>query len=186
MAKKLAQEHNVQGIQEIASHLWDKNQNIQSDCLKVLYEIGYLAPELISDYTEDFLKLTQNKNNRLVWGAMIALSRAAALNPAPCIEHLVELKEIIEKGSVITQDNGIKTLAALAASADEYQVRIFPFLLEHLRSCGDKYVAQRAESIFVAVNKSNKADYLLTLSERLSGLTESQSKRVCKLIRSLG
>jgi hypothetical protein len=57
LARQLAQARNAAGIQEIAAHLWDKNKNIQSDCLKVLYEIGYLAPDLIADYADDFLKL---------------------------------------------------------------------------------------------------------------------------------
>ncbi len=47
LAKKLAAESDLTGIQEIADHLWDKNANIQSDCLKVLYELGMVKPELI-------------------------------------------------------------------------------------------------------------------------------------------
>ena len=42
LARELAETRNTAGIQEIAAHLWDKNKIVQSDCLKVLYEIGYL------------------------------------------------------------------------------------------------------------------------------------------------
>jgi hypothetical protein len=79
LARALAETRNTAGIQEIAAHLWDKNKNVQSDCLKVLYEIGYLAPDLIAGCADDFLKLLHSKNNRLVWGAMIGLAAVAGL-----------------------------------------------------------------------------------------------------------
>ncbi len=49
--------------------------------MKVLYEIGYLTPELIADYADDFLKLLRSKNNRMVWGGMIALATIAETKP---------------------------------------------------------------------------------------------------------
>jgi len=39
LAKELAENNDEEGVQIIAAHLWDKNTNIQSDCLKVLYEL---------------------------------------------------------------------------------------------------------------------------------------------------
>ena len=79
LAKELAAKKDRKGIQEIAANLWNENSQIQSDCLKVLYEIGYLQPKLVAPYTGDFLKLLHSRNNRLVWGAMIALSTVADL-----------------------------------------------------------------------------------------------------------
>ena len=66
LARDLAARQDRAGIQEIAENLWNKNQNVQSDCLKVLYEIGYLDPTLVADYAADFLKLLNSKHNRLV------------------------------------------------------------------------------------------------------------------------
>jgi hypothetical protein len=65
LARQLADTEDRQGIQEIAANLWNKEPAIQSDCLKVLYEIGYLKPELVSTYAADYLKLLRNRNNRL-------------------------------------------------------------------------------------------------------------------------
>jgi len=79
LARDLAATGNTAGVKEIAEHLWDKNANVRSDCLKVLYETGYIDPELIAPYAGDFLKLLVSKQNRLVWGAMIALSCVASL-----------------------------------------------------------------------------------------------------------
>ncbi|MBI5290319.1 MAG: hypothetical protein HY872_00390 [Chloroflexi bacterium] len=69
LAGELAATKNKKGIKEIAVNLWSDNRNVQSNCLKVLYEIGYLEPALIADYADDFLRLLQNRNNRLVWGS---------------------------------------------------------------------------------------------------------------------
>ena len=67
LARKLASSEDLAGIREMAENLYNKNQNIRSDCLKVLYEIGYLKPELIAGYVDDFLNLLKDKNNRMVW-----------------------------------------------------------------------------------------------------------------------
>jgi hypothetical protein len=48
--RQLAQTRDAQGVAEIASNLWNADNNIQSDCLKVLYETGYPAPEMIAQY----------------------------------------------------------------------------------------------------------------------------------------
>jgi hypothetical protein len=74
LARELAGAKDRKGIREIARNLWHENSNVQSDCLKVLYEVGYLNPVLIARYVGDFLKLLKSSNNRLTWGSMIALS----------------------------------------------------------------------------------------------------------------
>jgi len=81
LAKELAETKNKQGIQEIVENLDNKNKNVRSDCLKVLYEIGYLNPGLIADYGNDFLKPPKSKENRMVWGAMIGLATIADRHP---------------------------------------------------------------------------------------------------------
>ena len=44
LARNLAAKKDKAGIREIAENLWNKEKNIQADCIKVLYEIGYLNP----------------------------------------------------------------------------------------------------------------------------------------------
>ena len=66
LAAALALNKDSKGIRELAANLWHDNPQVQSDCLKVLYEIGYLDPALIVDWIGDFIKLLDSKNNRLV------------------------------------------------------------------------------------------------------------------------
>src|SRR3989337_2674112 len=111
LARELVDQKNLDGIREIANNLWHENPNIQSDCLKVMYEIGYLDPNMIAAYAKDFLTLLKNKNNRLVGGSMIALSTIAQVNPEDIYPHHEEIMRALERGSVITIDNGVITLA---------------------------------------------------------------------------
>ena len=183
LARELAEQRDRQGIQEIAENLWNENQNIQSDCLKVLYEVGYLEPVLIADYVGDFLKLLRSKNNRLVWGSMIALSTIAMIRAEELYTHVGEIKRVMEQGSVITRDNGVKILAAIASTRDEFREAIFPYLLRHLEACRPKDVPQHAESIVVAVNASTKDAFLEVLGRRMTDMTDSQISRLKKVMR---
>ena len=183
LARELAQKKDKAGIREIAENLWNKDQNIQSDCLKVLYEIGYLAPELIADYADDFLKLLKSKHNRLVWGSMIALSTIAELEADKLYTHCEEIERAMAEGSVITVDGGVKTLALVASKSDKYRKRIFPYLLEHLATCRPKDVPQHAEKTLPAVNARNRQGFVQVLEKRMTDMSNSQATRLRKVIK---
>ena len=59
LARELANTNNTTGREEISNYLFDKNTSVASDCLKVLYEIGYIKPELIEAYADTFLQLLE-------------------------------------------------------------------------------------------------------------------------------
>ncbi len=183
LARELAESKDRAGIREIAENLWNKEENIQSDCLKVLYETGYLDPTLIADFAGEFLKLLKSRNNRLVWGSMIALSTLADLKADEIFPHFDEIVEVMKKGSVITMDNGIKTLALVASQRNEYLKVIFPYLLDHLKSCRSKEVPQHAEKTLPAVTAGNKADFIRVLEKRLEDSSASQADRLKKIIK---
>ena len=84
LAKQISMTNNKNAVQELVDNLTNKDKNIQSDCIKTLYELGYLKPKLIADYCSEFIKLLTSKNNRIVWGSMIALATIPPL-PRDCI-----------------------------------------------------------------------------------------------------
>ena len=183
LARDLARQKNREGIREIAENLWNKDKNIQADCIKVLYEVGYIDPSLIAGYAEDFLKLLRSRNNRLVWGGMIALSTVAELRADLIHTHLDQILKAMNSGSVITVDNAVKALA-LAASKDAYRDSIFPHLLEHLRTCRPKDVPQHSGKSLPAVDANNKEDFIAVLEKRLEDLSGSQITHVKKVIKA--
>ena len=185
LAKELAAKKDRKGIREIADNLWNKNSQIQSDCLKVLYEIGYLRPELVAPYAEDFLKLLHSRNNRQVWGAMIALSTVADLQADAIYPHVEDIQQMMDHGSVITRDNGVRVLALVASQNTAHSKDIFPHLLRHLETCRPKDVPQHAEKIAVAVNARNKQQFVAVLEKRFVDLLSSQVARVKKVIKEV-
>ena len=183
LARRLAETGDQDGIREIAENLWNKKAAIQADCIKVLYEIGYLNPTLVAPYADDFLKLLKSRNNRLVWGGMIALSTVAELRADDLFPRINEIEQAMEKGSVITVDAGVLTLAAIAAAKPEYNQAIFPYLLNHLRTCRPKDVPQHAEKSLSAVTADNRGEFITVIEARLSNATPSQLTRLKRVIK---
>jgi hypothetical protein len=185
LARELAETRNKPGIQEVAENLGHQNQNVQSDCLKVLYEIGYLAPELIADYVDDFLKLLKSKNNRMVWGAMIALATIAARKPREIWKSVDDVIVATEHGTLITQVWGLKALARVAAANKRYRDKLFPILIQHLKTCIPRDVPTHAESILCAVDASHKDEFLSVLESRRAEMTPSQLARLKRITKQL-
>ena len=183
LARDLAAKKDKKGIQEIAENLWNKDKNIQADCIKVLYEIGYIEPKLIANYVDDFVKCLKSKNNRLVWGGMTALAECAKANPDAVFNHFDAIKKAKESGSVITVDHSISALAITASANATYNKAIFPYLLKHLSTCRPKEVPQHAERSFPAVNRENKDEFIKVLEKRMEDLNGGGLARVKKVIK---
>ena len=184
LAQKLAAHNDLEGIKEIAEHLWDKNVNIQNDCIKVLYEVGMINPDMIGMYADDFIKLIQSRNNRLVWGAMIALSTFADRQADVLFPYIDTIMKVTRSGSVITKDGGVKTLGLIGSVKPEYRKVVFPFLLEHLKTCRPKEVPQHSESTLPAVDVENRQEFILVLNKRMEDLTSTGLTRVKKVIKA--
>jgi hypothetical protein len=186
LAWELAQTRNAADIHEIAQNLWNKEPNVQSDCLKVLYELGYLAPDLVAEYVDDFLKLLQHRNNRMVWGGMIALSTIAGLQADKIFPHVDELKKTMEAGSVITNDAGIRTLTLIAAQKDAYRVQIMPYLLERFAASRPVDAPRYAEFLLGAVGSVDQAEFVKILKKWIGGASGSRLVRLNKVLKQAG
>jgi hypothetical protein len=175
----------VAHVRAAIARLGDAEPKVQGGCIKLLYEIGYRKPGLISAYASNFLELLKSRNNRLVWGGMTALSTIASLEPGTLFDHREEILASVRTGSVITQDRGILTLSLVAAADPEYRKALLKPLLGFLRGCRGNDVAKFAESIWPAVDASFSRDYSRVLESRLDELATAARKRVEKLLRSL-
>jgi hypothetical protein len=183
LARDLAARDDQAGIREIAENLWNREPNVRSDCLKVLYEVGYLKPELIAPYAGDFLKLLGSRNNRLVWGGMIGLSTVAELAADEIYPHAAEIQRLMECGTIITQDAGILALSRLATTGDERRTAVLPFLLNFLRNCRPSDLPRHAERVCIAVTAVRREEFIMILQGRVKLMTPSQAARLKKVIR---
>jgi len=185
LANKFAETENKVGIKEIAENLQSKKQNVQSDCLEVLYKIGYLEPDLIVDFTSDFLALLRSKKNRMVWGAMIALATVADKKPDEIYTTLEDVTATFEKGNLTTVVWGIKALAQVAAADKSFEQKIFALLTEQLKKCIPHDVPMHSESILPSIDSENKQEFLNILEARKPEMTVSQLARLKKVIKTL-
>ena len=184
-AKEIAEQESHKAIDELVENLNNKDKNIQSDCIEVLYETGYIRPDLIANYYKEFSDLLRCKNNRLIWGAMIALDTIASVKPKKIFSVLSEIVEAIAKGSVITKDAGVGILAKLSA-IKEYKGKILPLLMEELKMCPPKQLPMYAEKSLIAIDEKNKKEFIELIKSRISGLEkESQRKRIKKILKEI-
>ena len=172
------------GISEIVQNLQHKNKSVQSDCIKVLYEIGYLKPELIVDYSLEFLELLKSKTNRMIWGGMIALATIAEEKPKEIFEQLATVTDTIEHGTLITVVWGVKAIAKVAATNQTYKQKIFPFLMGQLKKCTPRDVSMHAENI-LPIDQTNKTEFLSTIETRKPQLSTAQLARLRRFIKNL-
>ncbi len=187
LAARIAETGDTAALRELVDHLDDPDQGIRSDCVKTLYETGYRNPALLVPHAGRFLKLLAEKNNRLVWGGMIALSTIA--EPAAAVIHreLPLIRKTMGKGSVITVDAGVRVLAGMGVSGEAYGEEIRPILLEHFRTYPVKYLpnhAEMAERCFLASGTS-AAEFAAVLKTRSAALSGSALKRMERIIKRL-
>ena len=185
LAQYLCESGNKVDIDELVRNLNSSSKAIRSDCIKVLYEIGYQQPQFIEPYVGEFISLLESKDNRMVWGAMIALGTIAARQADEIYSKIDTVLKTIYTGSVITVDNGISVLAGVASVNETYARRIIPYLLEHMRTCRVKEVGQHAERCLPAVNAENIQEFRAVLYTRLDDLRPAQKRRVNKIIKQL-
>jgi hypothetical protein len=173
------------GIEEIVNGLKNKKKQVASDSIKVLYEIGERAPELIAEYVLEFIQLLKSRNNRLVWGGMAALSKITFLKSEEIFTNIDTVIMAYKAGSVITVDNAISVFAELCKANERYEKVVFKQILKHLESCKPREVGQHSERAFICINNNNSKEFRDILLKRKEYLTEAQKRRVNKLIKKI-
>jgi len=185
LALEIIQAEDHDAVKELIENLGSSNKNIQSDCIKVLYEIAEQKPELIASYDEEFIALLQSKNNRLVWGAMSALDGITNLYPDKIYDSLPKILDAADNGSVISKDHAVSILIKLAGNKT-YHDEASILLLGQLSSCPQNQLPMYAENALPVISGELKTGLLQILQSRLDDFEkESKRKRVEKVILRL-
>lgn len=185
LAQSIAKKGDEHSVLELVENLSNKDKAIQSDCIKVLYEIGRINPKLIGDHGKTFTTLLKSKNNRLQWGAMMALDSITLANPKFISKALVEILDCADRGSVITKDYAIGILCKLG-TVKAYREQAFLLLFDLLKLSATNQLPMYAEKILPLVSEKEKASFVKILSSRLSDFdTGAKRSRIEKVIRKL-
>jgi hypothetical protein len=185
LAQDIVKKDDKSAIADLVGNLANKDKEIQSDCIKVLYEIGERKPTLIAQFAEEFGSLLDSKNNRLAWGAMTALDCIALETPETVHRMLPKIAEAAKKGSVISRDHAVSILTKLA-SLEEYADDAMPLLVEQLKHSPSNQLPMYAEKAIPIIGEKNKGLFLRTLRSRLGEIQkESKRRRIEKVIARL-
>jgi hypothetical protein len=183
LAKQVVKEKDKKAVKELIELLNNKSKDIQSDSIKVLYEIGELEPSLIAEYAKNFIALLDSKNNRLQWGAMTALASITSENPKDIYTALPKIIAVANNGSVITKDNAVNILIKLCAGK-QHEENVFALLIEQLLNSPANQLPMYAEKAAPTVNDKNKPLFIKTLSSRLGDIEkDTKRKRVENVIK---
>lgn len=185
LAANIVRTKDRKALKELLELLHHKSKDIQSDSIKVIYEVAEQAPELVAKHNQELVALLDNKNNRLQWGAMTALDAIAGEDPETVHASLAKIIAVADKGSVITNDHCVGILITLCGEK-AYRKDAFDLLLERLLKSPVNQLPMYAEQALPVIGAETKAAFLKVLSARLGDIEkESKRRRVEKVIKKL-
>ena len=185
LAVKIVKSNDIRVVKELVELLHDKRTAVRSDVIKVIYEIAERKVELILPYIRAILALLEHKDNRMKWGAMSALSAISLEKPELLANHLPEILDAIESGTVITRDHGMIILCQTARLKKHHDDSM-ELLLEQLEKSPVNQVPAYAEKIYEVISPGYIKKYAAVLKKRTDVSDfPSKQKRIEKLLKKL-
>ena len=185
LAEKIAAQQDIAAVAELPGLLAHNNKHIQGDAIKVLYETGARAPGLIAGHAATFIALLQSPDQRMVWGAMTALSTIAAEVPGVLHKALSSIMMAAEGPSVIARDHAVKILVTLAKVPAFYDDAM-TLLLTLLISSPENQFPTYAESIAQVMQGNDLPRLRRILRDRLPvTVTPTKARRIEKLLSKI-
>lgn len=184
LAEQLVAQRDHAAIATLADALQNAGKAVANDAIKVLYEIGYRAPELIAPHAGAFLSRLDASTNRQVWGALKALETLAPLEPRLLSEHLDTILAAADAGSVIAKDATMGILTGLARSGHYGKAALI--MLDRIETAPVNQLPAYAEMAASVVAGRERARLLAILEERVTSIAQpAKQKRIAKVTRSL-
>jgi len=155
LAEALVAAPDKAAIAELAGLLTTGSKPQKHDAIKTLYEIGYRKPELIAPHLDAFVSLLSTRDNRMLWGTLVALSTLADSCPQELAAHLGSILAAADRGSVIAKDAAMKILGALNADP-ALNPELTPILFERLETAAVNQVPMYAELAAPSIAEKDK------------------------------
>ncbi|RED99758.1 hypothetical protein [Marinoscillum furvescens] len=182
LAAEIVQTADAESINELISLLQDEHTDVVADTLKVLEMVGLKLPALVGPQAEQVFELLNHPSNKIQWRAMCVLSSIAHECPKFLEAHLPKILEVMDNGTVITRDHGVKILLALYPA-----IATTPgLLLDQIQRAPDNQLGQYAEKWATVITPEDVADLILILENRLKDLHHpSHQKRISRVLKKL-
>ncbi len=185
LAERIIKDGKIDLLADVAKLLQHPKKEIQFDAIKTMYEVATQQPDWVAPYVDTFIQLLESKHNRMVWGAMTALSAIATNCTGKLFEHILLIVDKADSGSVITRDHAVNILIELARHT-EYNEIAAPLLLEQILKSPENQFPTYAEKSIPLFDGEHKQSLLHVLTLRKQEMvTPSKIKRVTALIQKL-
>ncbi|WP_120496521.1 hypothetical protein [Kiloniella sp. EL199] len=185
LAHKLVREKDIESIDLVAGILKTGRGPAQKDAIKILYEIGGDAPDLLVPYTEFFLKKMQSNNNRMVWGALAALAEISKVEEKTIGANLDAILSAADAGSVIAKDKAIEILIQLTNRPTFEQIAS-NHLISKLKTATINQLPMYAERIHNCLSGEFLAAFKTVVFSRLDeNMSDSKRRRLKKVLEKL-
>ena len=156
-----------------------------ADLLKVLEVMGELDSGFSQSCFPEIFQHLNHSSNKIQWRAMSALSTIAEFHTDKIYTELPLILNLMELGTVVTRDHGVKILLCLYSS-EKYQQEIAPLLAEQVLGAPDNQVGQYAEKWSKIINQEHIPLIVDTLEARATELDKpTHQKRASKILLSL-
>ncbi|MEQ8470664.1 MAG: hypothetical protein RIC35_05740 [Marinoscillum sp.] len=186
LAAEIVRSQNSEAVSELQEIIKDSpNLDTLSDVLKVIEAIGESKPELVSSTFGIIKPLLAHKSNKIQWRAMSALSTFASFHMKAIYNDLPEILTLMDQGSVITRDHGVKILLELYKK-EEYRQAISHLLNEQVLIAPDNQLGQYAEKWLEIIKKDDIPELIKVVEIRQPELEKpSHQKRIERVLLKL-
>jgi len=185
LAEQISTSRNASDVAELLALAQTGARPQKYDAIKVLYEVGRRAPDLIAPHLEAFIDLVAVKDSRMIWGAMTAIAMIAPARTKSVFAHLDQILRAAERGSVIAKDQAIAIFVALMSDKG-MEDEIAPVLLDQIRFAAINQLPMYAEMAMPVMIKKYARELNTVLTTRLAeSMPDSKRRRVEKVVKAL-
>jgi len=186
LASKIVLANDLAAIEELVSLLQSPpNTDLLADALKVLEMIGEQDESMIIDTYSKVEPLLGHRSNKIQWRAMSVLSLIASFYKKEIYGRLTSLLDLMDSGSVITRDHGVKILIQLYMD-EKYKEEISDLLTEQVMIAPDNQLGQYSEKWMAVIDQEDIARLIDVLEKRQPDLANpSHQNRISRVLKKL-
>lgn len=185
LAQKIVAGKDHKAIDELINIISSSTTKTLADALKVLEMIAESDAKLLPDLWSVIFPLLTHKDNKICWRAMCVLSPMAHRYQSQVFENLSSFLKIMDAGSVITRDHGVKLLVA-AYENENFSEILAPIITEQILSAPDNQVGQYAEKWMTVIHSGHIPDLIHVLEIRQKDFTsDSHQNRIARVLSKL-
>lgn len=175
LAEEIAESEDAAALREVLASVESGKRREAQDAIHVAFAVGERAPGLLVPHMDELVDTLHERDNRLVWGAVYALSTLVGTVPERCFEALPHVLDAAARSTVIAKYRALMILVGLAEDA-RYYAEVAPLLVAHVRAAAVNQLPTFADRAEGCLRGAERAGLAAVLHERLGELAPYPAK----------